>query len=51
MASDETKQKVSDDAMSGNNGGVNSTPTFFLNGEKVTVRDYTEFTNLLKNLK
>lgn len=51
MDINEVKQKVSDDLNSGNRGGVNSTPTFFLNGKKLdTIRSIDEFKKILLNL-
>ncbi len=45
------KQKVNDDLDSGNRVGVNSTPTFFLNGRKLdNIRSVDEFKNLLSSL-
>lgn len=48
LDSDQTKQKVSRDSQDGLALGVNSTPTFFLNGEKLdNPRSYDEFKSLL----
>ncbi|MBI4004917.1 DsbA family protein [Candidatus Roizmanbacteria bacterium] len=45
--SSEVKQKVNADYQSGIAAGVNATPTFFLNGQKVTSRSFDEFKQLL----
>lgn len=51
MNSSEVKQRVDDDLASGNNAGVNSTPTFFLNGKKLdAIRSFEEFKKLLLSL-
>lgn len=51
MDSNEVKQKVDSDLASGNNAGVNSTPTFYLNGKKLdTIRSFEEFKKLLSSL-
>jgi protein-disulfide isomerase len=49
MDSKEVKQKVENDIISGNNLEVNSTPTFFLNGQKVNdkVASFADFKELL----
>ncbi len=45
----ETKDKVSADARGGTYAGVNSTPTFFLNGNKLTgFNSYDDFKNLIR---
>ena len=44
------KDRVNSDLKEAEQIGVNSTPTFFLNGQKVDVNSYDEFKNLLKNL-
>lgn len=49
--SKEVKDKVDADYLSGQQAGVNSTPTFFLNGEKVVVRSFDEFKKLLQSVK
>lgn len=43
------KNKVANDEISGKKAGVNSTPTFFLNGTKLlnNPRNYVEFSNLI----
>ncbi len=41
--SDAVKAKVDQDTKSGINAGVNSTPTFFLNGVQTKARTYDEF--------
>lgn len=41
--SDAVKNKVNNDSSSGIISGVNSTPSFFLNGEKINPRNYEQF--------
>ncbi len=48
--STEVKNRVTEDLREAEQMGVDSTPTFFLNGQKVSVNSYTEFKTLLKNL-
>ena len=48
--STDVKNRVAEDLREAEQIGVNSTPTFFLNGQKVDVNSYDEFKNLLKNL-
>lgn len=48
--STEVKNRVSEDLREAEQMGVNSTPTFFLNGQKVDVNSYDEFKTKLKNL-
>ena len=48
--SKEVKDKVQSDLTEGESVGVNSTPTFFLNGQKVDVNSFEEFKTKLKNL-
>jgi protein-disulfide isomerase len=43
MNSDAVKAKVDKDTQSGIKAGVNSTPTFFLNGTQTNARTYDEF--------
>lgn len=50
MNSDKVKSRVNRDVIEAAQVGVNSTPTFFLNGQKVDVNSYDEFKNKLKNL-
>lgn len=48
IASDEIKAKIENDYKSGVKAGVNSTPTFFLNGKKLdNPRNYDEFKNAI----
>lgn len=48
IASDEIKAKIENDYKSGVKVGVNSTPSFFLNGKKITnPRNYDEFKNAI----
>jgi protein-disulfide isomerase len=47
----EVKEKVDSDQKSGERLGVNSTPTFLLNGEEIqNPRSYDEFKSLLQNV-
>ena len=49
IASEEIKAKIENDSKSGTRAGVNSTPTFFLNGEKMTnPHNYDEFKNAIE---
>ena len=48
--SSEVKNKVAEDLKEAGQMGINSTPTFFLNGQKVNVNSFDEFKILLKNL-
>ncbi len=48
--STDVKSKVSEDLREAEQMGVSSTPTFFLNGQKVDVNSYNEFKNVLKKL-
>lgn len=48
--SQEVRSRVAQDLREAEQMGVASTPTFFLNGQKVSVNSYTEFKTLLKNL-
>lgn len=48
--STEVKNRVSEDLREAEQMGVSSTPTFFLNGQKVDVNSYDEFKKVLKNL-
>lgn len=49
--SEEIKNKVENDFQSGLRSGINSTPTFFLNGNKIkNPRNYEEFENIINNL-
>ena len=48
--STEVKNRISEDLREAEQMGVNSTPTFFLNGQKVDVNSYEEFKKLLKGL-
>lgn len=50
MDSENVKNKVQADLTEGESIGINSTPTFFLNGKKVNVNTFDEFKNLLKSL-
>ena len=49
IASDEIKTKIENDYKSGVKAGVNSTPSFFLNGKKMdNPRNYDEFKNAIE---
>ncbi|MFA6016717.1 MAG: DsbA family protein [Patescibacteria group bacterium] len=48
--SDAVKNRVARDLTEAEQMGVDSTPTFFLNGQKVNVNSYDEFKTMLKNL-
>lgn len=48
--SQETKDKVSADTLSGEKAQINATPTFFLNGKKVEINSFDEFKRLLQNI-
>lgn len=48
--STEVKNRVAQDLTEAGQIGINSTPTFFLNGQKIDVNSYIEFKTLLKNL-
>lgn len=48
--STEVKDRVAEDLREVGQMGIDSTPTFFLNGQKVIVNSYDEFKTLLKNL-
>lgn len=49
--SEEIKQKIESDYQSGISAGVNSTPTFYLNGEKIQPRNYQELKDLILTVK
>jgi len=48
--SQEVKDRVALDLREAEQMGIDSTPTFFLNGQKVVVNSFNEFKTLLKNL-
>lgn len=48
--SDAVKNMVANDLAEGEKIGINSTPTFFLNGKQVTANSYDEFKKLLLSL-
>lgn len=48
--SQEVKSRVAQDLSEAEQMGVDSTPTFFLNGQKVVVNSFNDFKTLLKNL-
>ncbi|MDA1060358.1 MAG: thioredoxin domain-containing protein [bacterium] len=47
-ASNSVEKAVDEDYDSGTRAGVNSTPTFFLNGEKINPGSYEEFRTLIR---
>ena len=49
LKSKELKNKVASDLRGGQSAGVNSTPTFFLNGEKIQSRSYEEFKQIMES--
>lgn len=51
FSSAEIKAKIEADLQSGISAGVNSTPTFFLNGEKIQFRNFQEFKDLILAVK
>ena len=51
MDSAEVKSKVDADLAGGESMGISSTPTFFLNGQKLSFRTVEEFVNILRNVK
>ncbi|MCR4277150.1 MAG: DsbA family protein [Candidatus Roizmanbacteria bacterium] len=48
--SQEVRNRVAQDLREAEQIGVDSTPTFFLNGQKIVVNSYEEFKKLLKEL-
>ena len=44
---EEIADKIENDLISGERVGVNATPTFFLNGRKISPRSYEEFKQLI----
>jgi protein-disulfide isomerase len=48
--SEEVKNRVAQDLKDAGQMGIDSTPTFFLNGQKVDVNSFDELKTLLKNL-
>jgi protein-disulfide isomerase len=46
-SSDEIKAKIDADLKSGLKAGVNSTPTFYLNGKKINAQTYEQFKKLI----
>lgn len=44
----EIKNRIEKDIQEGLKIGINSTPTFYLNGKKIQPRSYEEFSNLIK---
>jgi len=51
IASDDIKAKIENDYKSGVKAGVNSTPSFFLNGKKINnPRNYDEFKNSIEQV-
>ena len=50
LETEEVRERVRSDFQDGIKYGVNSTPTFFLNGKRVQPRTYGEFKNLIKQV-
>lgn len=50
IASQAVKDRVKNDLSEGEKIGINSTPSFFLNGKKVEVKNTEELKTLLKNI-
>jgi protein-disulfide isomerase len=48
MNSQAVKDKVDADLRSGNAAAVNSTPTFFYNGKKLTIQSFDQLTQILR---
>jgi protein-disulfide isomerase len=46
----EVKNRVAEDLNDANQMGISSTPTFFLNGQKIEVNSFDELKTMLKNL-
>jgi len=51
IKSEEIKKKVTQDLASGESAGINATPTFFLNGKKLTIESIDNFVAILKTIK
>lgn len=49
VASKENLDKINGDVKSGLKAGVNSTPTFYLNGKKITPQSYEDFKKLIED--
>ncbi len=49
IASDEVAKRVSHDLTTGQAAGINSTPTFFLNGQSITVTSYDQLKQLIES--
>jgi protein-disulfide isomerase len=49
IESDQVKQKVEANMTNANSLGINSTPTFYLNGQRIQPRSYDEFKNLVED--
>lgn len=49
LDSEDIKNKISNDYESGIKSRVNSTPTFFLNGERIQPKNYDEFKQLIES--
>jgi protein-disulfide isomerase len=47
VAAEENKERIRQDITDGKALGVTGTPTFFLNGEKLTLNSETQFRQLL----
>jgi|SRR3989344_606345 len=51
MDSDETRDEINKDIALGDSLRVNSTPSFFINGEKIAPRSYEEFKKIVEDYK
>ncbi|OGN27857.1 MAG: hypothetical protein A2941_00725 [Candidatus Yanofskybacteria bacterium RIFCSPLOWO2_01_FULL_49_17] len=49
VASDQVKDRVARELTGGRAAGVNSTPTFFLNGKSITITSYEQFKQLVNS--
>lgn len=49
MKASDAQSKIDADLASGRKAQVNSTPTFFLNGTKMTIKTYEDFMNQVRN--
>ncbi len=47
LKSEELRKKITADLRSGQTANINSTPTFFLNGEKIQPKSYEEFKQMI----
>jgi protein-disulfide isomerase len=49
MASSQVSDRVNHDLTTGQAAGINSTPTFFLNGKSITVTSYDQLKQLVES--